>query len=215
MTLDNEIYQQNDSASKTVEFPKSMNVDFPLDKVKMMEILGNLSEDNEARWGFVDHFGKLIADLSCFKDIFSCVGDPERSALLIDSLKDDQMLHFSLIMNSIRKIIEIEDFRTIQDSLMNVKTSTEENIEKAEHLLAILSKNDEKSLAMMTLLMLKTSHQYRWMGDILFKFLRRSEGDRLVEQIARFYEDDLDQLILMAKLLEEHYGNKKTNSDVS
>ena len=173
----------------------------PLDKKKMMEILKQIEGNSETKWGFIDNNNVLIRDLAIFKEILLCAHDRERCETLIDLLSVEQLNHFSLILISLKNIIDFDVFDKLFDAVINLKTPSERDLKKASDLIDVFELFGKLNLASNAMVVMNIYQHYRRLSDILFMYLRKSEYDDFSKYIARYYPDEIDSLIETSKMI--------------
>ena len=173
----------------------------PLDKKKMMEILKQIEGNSETKWGFIDNNNVLIRDLAIFKEILLCAHDRERCETLIDLLSVEQLNHFSLILISLKNIIDFDVFDKLFDAVINLKTPSERDLKKASDLIDVFELFGKLNLASNAMVVMNIYQHYRRLSDILFMYLRKSEYDDFSKYIARCYPDEIDSLIETSKMI--------------
>ena len=161
----------------------------PLDKKKMMEILKQIEGNSETKWGFIDNNNVLIRDLAIFKEILLCAHDRERCETLIDLLSVEQLNHFSLILISLKNIIDFDVFDKLFDAVINLKTPSERDLKKASDLIDVFELFGKLNLASNAMVVMNIYQHYRRLSDILFMYLRKSEYDDFSKYIARCYTE--------------------------
>lgn len=182
----------------------------PLDKKKMMEILKQIEGNSEIKWGFVDNTNVLLKDLAIFKEILLCAYDRERCEVLIESLSEEQLNHLSLILISLKNIIDFDNFDKLYDSVINVKTPSEGDLKKASDLIDVFEQFEKLHLASNAMMAMNISQHYRRLSDIMFMYLRKSEYDEISKHVARYYPDEIDSLIETSKMILNLNKKKET-----
>ena len=173
----------------------------PLDKKKMMEILKQIEGNSETKWGFIDNNNVLVRDLAIFKEILLCAHDRERCETLIDLLSVEQLNHFSLILISLKNIIDFDVFDKLFDAVINLKTPSERDLKKASDLIDVFELFGKLNLASNAMVVMNIYQHYRRLSDILFMYLRKSEYDDFSKYIARYCPGEIDSLIETSKMI--------------
>lgn len=173
----------------------------PLDKKKMMEILKQIEGNSETKWGFIDNNNVLVRDLAIFKEILLCAHDRERCETLIDLLSVEQLNHFSLILISLKNVLDFDIFDKLFDAVMNLNTPSEGDLKKASDLVDIFEQLGKISLASNAMMVMNISQHYRRLANVMFMYLRKSEYDDFSKYIARYYPDEIDSLIETSKMI--------------
>lgn len=185
----------------------------PLSQQVIMNILGSLfTKDEEAIWSCVDHYDKLKNDISLFKDILSCAGNKLRCESLISNLDEQQLIHFSKIVLSLKDAIELDDFSKVGGAIFNKKAPTESSINKAKILLDSIMNLNDSDLLTNAIGILNMSDNEKMLAGIYFTYKNKRMDEEFIKQwptmLGTIAEENLNEMIRFHNLILKNSGYK-------
>lgn len=158
---------------------------------------------HEAFWEYTEYLKRLIEDYENYREIlFSSELLPSRCEELISKL--DTFDHLTQILNGLKESIELNDFKTLANSIFKVEKPTETSIEKVNQLLDIIKKHGKLNFDDISSNYFMMGKHLTLFAGILFNFYRKTDIETWKLQLASIPENDLSDLIFLAERLLKH-----------
>lgn len=173
----------------------------PLDKDAILAALASIDEEHNI-WDYVDLCSKLINNINLWRDLLNCSSNRQRCKQLLDSMDDEQLMHFSNIVTAIQQVDSQDDLQQLINSTWSLKSPTSASFQKAIDLVAMMKEVSEKDIESVGVDAMIASSNFNKLARIYFDAKhKRANPDQWAKNLSQLSEYDLDNLIFLSRSL--------------